>query len=201
QGWRAIPGGPGLRQGRRGAGLLPHGRQGPVRRDARRSGGRHRRRRLRPGRLRLPVTNTVTRTVRSTYRWTVSSTQMIDWDLAISTGTRWARPGPQVSLAEARRTVTELRDLAGAVQQPVYEVTGMSANGDGSLGRVAVVDRPGWIKAHVDGFCGDRTGVLKATGGCFRRPPGAAGRPAAGTDPGRGRPVPARLGDQLGGVA
>ncbi|HYB15741.1 MAG TPA: zinc-dependent metalloprotease [Streptosporangiaceae bacterium] len=77
---------------------------------------------------------------------------MIDWDLAISTGTRWARPGPQVSLAEARRTVTELRDLAGAVQQPVYEVTGMSATGDGSLGLVAVVDRPGWIRANVDGF-------------------------------------------------
>ena len=77
---------------------------------------------------------------------------MIDWDLAISTGTRWARPGPQVSLAEARRTVSELRDLAGAVQQPVYEVTGMSAARDGSIGRVAVVDRPGWIRANVDGF-------------------------------------------------
>jgi coenzyme F420 biosynthesis associated uncharacterized protein len=77
---------------------------------------------------------------------------MIDWDLAISTGTRWARPGPQVSLAEARRTVAELRDLAGAVQQPVYEVTGLSAAGDGTLGRVAVVDRPGWIRANVDGF-------------------------------------------------
>ncbi len=88
----------------------------------------------------------------STYRWIVSSTQMIDWDVAISTGTRWARPGPQVSLAEARRTVSELRDLAGAVQQPVYEVTGMSAAHDGSLGRVAVVDRPGWIRANVDGF-------------------------------------------------
>jgi coenzyme F420 biosynthesis associated uncharacterized protein len=77
---------------------------------------------------------------------------MIDWDVAISTGTRWARPGPQVSLAEARRTVAELRDLAGAVQQPVYEVTGMSATRDGSIGRVAVVDRPGWIRANVDGF-------------------------------------------------
>src|SRR5579864_5399171 len=91
-------------------------------------------------------------TYHSTYRWTVSSTQMIDWDLAISTGTRWARPGPQVSLAEARRTVAELRDLAGDVQQPVYEVTGLSAAGDGALGRVAVVDRPGWIRANVDGF-------------------------------------------------
>jgi coenzyme F420 biosynthesis associated uncharacterized protein len=77
---------------------------------------------------------------------------MIDWDLAISTGTRWARPGPQVSLAEARRTVAELRDLASAVQEPVFEVTGMSATADGSLGRVAVVDRPGWIRANVDGF-------------------------------------------------
>jgi coenzyme F420 biosynthesis associated uncharacterized protein len=76
---------------------------------------------------------------------------MIDWDVAISTGTRWARPGPQVSLAEARRTVSELRDLAGAVQQPVYEVTGMSGARDGALGRVAVVDRPGWIRANVDG--------------------------------------------------
>ena len=68
---------------------------------------------------------------------------MIDWDLAISTGTRWARPGPQVNLAEARRTVAELRELASAVQQPVYEVTGLSAAGDSSIGRVAVVDRPG----------------------------------------------------------
>jgi coenzyme F420 biosynthesis associated uncharacterized protein len=77
---------------------------------------------------------------------------MIDWDLAISTGTRWARPGPQVSLAEARRTVGELRDLAVAVQQPVREVTGLPAAADGSLGLVAVVDRPGWIRANVDGF-------------------------------------------------
>jgi coenzyme F420 biosynthesis associated uncharacterized protein len=94
----------------------------------------------------------VTDAIGTTYGGTVSSAQMIDWDIAISTGTRWARPGPQVSLAEARRTVSELRDLAGAVQQPVYEVTGMSAGPGGSLGRVAVVDRPGWIRANVDGF-------------------------------------------------
>ena len=96
----------------------------------------------------MPVTDAIG----TTYGGTVSSAQMIDWDIAISTGTRWARPGPQVSLAEARRTVSELRDLAGAVQQPVYEVTGMSAGPGGSLGRVAVVDRPGWIRANVDGF-------------------------------------------------
>jgi coenzyme F420 biosynthesis associated uncharacterized protein len=75
---------------------------------------------------------------------------MIDWDVAISTGVRWARPGPQVSLAEARRTVAELRDLATAVQPPVREVTGLVSLGP--PGKVAVVDRPGWIRANVDGF-------------------------------------------------
>ena len=33
---------------------------------------------------------------------------------------------------------------------PVREVTGMEAFTDG--GKVAVVDRPGWIRANVDGF-------------------------------------------------
>jgi coenzyme F420 biosynthesis associated uncharacterized protein len=75
---------------------------------------------------------------------------MIDWDLAISTGVRLTRPGPQVSLSEARGVVTELRELAAAVAEPVREVTGMASAPDG--GWVAVVDRPGWIRANVDGF-------------------------------------------------
>jgi coenzyme F420 biosynthesis associated uncharacterized protein len=75
---------------------------------------------------------------------------MIDWDVAVSTGIRWARPGPQVGIADARRTVAELRELAGAVIEPVQEVTGLTAPADG--GRVAVVDRPGWIRANVAGF-------------------------------------------------
>jgi coenzyme F420 biosynthesis associated uncharacterized protein len=80
----------------------------------------------------------------------VSSTQMIDWNVATSTGVRWVRPGPQVSLAEARQVVAELRHLAAAVQDPVREVTGLP--GDDRGGQVAVVDRAGWIKANVDGF-------------------------------------------------
>jgi coenzyme F420 biosynthesis associated uncharacterized protein len=75
---------------------------------------------------------------------------MIDWDLAISTGARWARTGPQVSLSEARETVAELRGLAGAVQTPVRDLTGLHS--DGPQGPVAVVDRPGWIRANVGGF-------------------------------------------------
>jgi uncharacterized protein (DUF2342 family) len=75
---------------------------------------------------------------------------MIDWDVAVATGVRWARPGPQVSLAEARRAVAELHELAALVQQPVREVTGMVSRE--ASGQIAVVDRPGWIRANVDGF-------------------------------------------------
>jgi coenzyme F420 biosynthesis associated uncharacterized protein len=75
---------------------------------------------------------------------------MIDWNVATSTGVRWARPGPPVSIAEARKVVEELRKLAASVQEPVREVTGLHGSPDG--GRIAVVDRPGWIRANVDGF-------------------------------------------------
>jgi coenzyme F420 biosynthesis associated uncharacterized protein len=75
---------------------------------------------------------------------------MIDWDLAISTGVRFARQGPQVSLAEARAVVAELRGLTAVVQQPVREVTGLTSQASG--GPVAVVDRAGWIRANVGGF-------------------------------------------------
>ena len=75
---------------------------------------------------------------------------MIDWDFAISTGVRFARQGPQVTLAEARATVAELRGLTAVVQQPVRDVTGLVSQA--SDGPVAVVDRPGWIRANVGGF-------------------------------------------------
>ncbi len=75
---------------------------------------------------------------------------MIDWDVAIATGVRWVRPGPQISMTDARRAVTELRDLADAVRDPVRELTGLRS--PEAAGQVAVVDRPGWIRANVNGF-------------------------------------------------
>src|ERR1700758_4314845 len=75
---------------------------------------------------------------------------MIDWDTAISTGGRFARQGPRVSLAAARAVVADLRGLTAVVQQPVRELTGLTSQG--AVGPVAVVDRPGWIKANVGGF-------------------------------------------------
>ncbi len=75
---------------------------------------------------------------------------MIDWNVASATAIRWVRPGPQISLAQARRTVAELRELAAEVVEPVRLVTGLPGDDDG--GQVAVVDRPGWIRANVAGF-------------------------------------------------
>jgi coenzyme F420 biosynthesis associated uncharacterized protein len=75
---------------------------------------------------------------------------MIDWNVATATGVRWVRPGPQVTMAEARRVVAELRRLAAEVAEPVRELTGLPGGPDDGL--VAVVDRPGWIRANVDGF-------------------------------------------------
>ncbi|HEY2640684.1 MAG TPA: zinc-dependent metalloprotease, partial [Streptosporangiaceae bacterium] len=75
---------------------------------------------------------------------------MIDWQVATSTGVRWVRPGPQVSMTEARKVVAELRQLAAVVAEPVRELTGLPGSPDD--GNVAIVDRPGWIRANVDGF-------------------------------------------------
>jgi coenzyme F420 biosynthesis associated uncharacterized protein len=80
----------------------------------------------------------------------MSSPQMIDWNVAIATGVRWVRPGPQIGMSEARRVVGELRDLADAVRVPVRELTGLHS--PEMAGQVAIVDRPGWIRANVDGF-------------------------------------------------
>ncbi|MGH3248383.1 MAG: zinc-dependent metalloprotease [Trebonia sp.] len=100
---------------------------------------------------------------------------MIDWDVAISTGVRFARQGPQVNLADARAVVAELRGLTAVVQQPVRELTGLTSQG--AVGPVAVVDRPGWIKANVGGFrvvleplaekLADRGGARPAPGSVF----------------------------------
>jgi coenzyme F420 biosynthesis associated uncharacterized protein len=113
---------------------------------------------------------------------------MIDWDVAISTGVRFARQGPEVSLADARAVVAELRGLTAVVQQPVRELTGLTSQGE--VGPVAVVDRPGWIKANVGGFrvvlepladrLAERGNALPAAGSVF----GAIGSRATGMQAG-----------------
>ncbi|TQF03903.1 zinc-dependent metalloprotease [Kitasatospora acidiphila] len=79
---------------------------------------------------------------------------MVDWNLAVATATRLARPGPVVTRAEAAAVVAELRGHARTAEGAVREYTGMSPERLGSRGaaQVLVVDRPGWVRANVAGF-------------------------------------------------
>ncbi|REE97931.1 zinc-dependent metalloprotease [Thermomonospora umbrina] len=78
------------------------------------------------------------------------SAQMIDWNVAVQTGSRLVRPGPQVSPEEARDVVEDLRRLARVAEGHVRDFTGLEAVGGAA--HATVVDRPGWIRANVDGF-------------------------------------------------
>ncbi|PSK90906.1 putative hydrolase/coenzyme F420 biosynthesis associated uncharacterized protein [Murinocardiopsis flavida] len=81
---------------------------------------------------------------------TVRSVTLIDWDVAVNTGTRLVRPGPQVDLPEARQAVEQLRELSVTAQHHVREFTGLVPLEPG--GAAVVVDRPGWIRSNVAGF-------------------------------------------------
>ncbi len=79
---------------------------------------------------------------------------MVDWNLAVATAVRLARPGPQVTRDEARRVVSELREHARTAEGAVREFTGMRSTSLTAEGAapVLVVDRPGWVRANVAGF-------------------------------------------------
>jgi coenzyme F420 biosynthesis associated uncharacterized protein len=78
------------------------------------------------------------------------STDMVDWQLAVTLGTRVAGAGPEVSADEAAATVAELRAGADRSTSYVREFTGLEAGE--RTAPVLVVDRPAWIQANADGF-------------------------------------------------
>ncbi|MEW9520754.1 zinc-dependent metalloprotease [Streptomyces tubercidicus] len=86
----------------------------------------------------------------------IGGTEMVDWNLAVATATRFVRPGPEVSRDEARAIVAELRKHAKSSEAHVRAFTRMAqpdATGEAPHDTpVLVVDRPGWIKANVAGF-------------------------------------------------
>ncbi|RKE20597.1 putative hydrolase/coenzyme F420 biosynthesis associated uncharacterized protein [Streptomyces sp. TLI_171] len=101
---------------------------------------------------------------------------MVDWDLAVATAARLARPGPRVSREEARAVVAELRRHAAEAERHVREYTRMgSAETAGTP--VLVVDRPGWVRANVAGF---RTVVRPLTDRLAARRSAGRGAAAAG---------------------
>jgi len=78
------------------------------------------------------------------------SAQMVDWDLAVSIGSRVAGEGPQVTREVAEQVVAELRDDANRSTGLVREFTGLVA--EDRSAPVLAVDRPGWIRANADAF-------------------------------------------------
>jgi coenzyme F420 biosynthesis associated uncharacterized protein len=78
------------------------------------------------------------------------TTQMVDWEFAVTLGSRLAGNGPVVTSDEAAATVAELR--AGADRSTAYvrDFTGLEAGA--RTAPVLVVDRPAWIQANADGF-------------------------------------------------
>ncbi len=76
--------------------------------------------------------------------------ELVDWGLAVATAERLVPSGPSVTWEEAHGVVTELRDLAVDAEQHVRAFSRLSH--DATPDPVAVVDRPGWIRANVDGF-------------------------------------------------
>ena len=77
-------------------------------------------------------------------------TNLVDWDLAVTLGSRIAGPGPEVTSEEAAAAVVELREHANASTALVRDFTGLDAP-DGTA-PVLVVDRRGWIQANASGF-------------------------------------------------
>ncbi len=75
---------------------------------------------------------------------------LVDWDFAVTVGSRIAGPGREVSADEAVAAVVELREGAERSTPLVQEFTGLHA-APGSA-PVLVVDRAGWVRANADGF-------------------------------------------------
>ena len=75
---------------------------------------------------------------------------VIDWDLALSTGTRLSPKGPEMALGEAKEVVESLRSLSRIAIDPVRQCTGLVAPPHAPA--AAVVDRRGWIESNIDAF-------------------------------------------------
>ncbi len=76
--------------------------------------------------------------------------RLVDWDVALATARRLAKPGPAVSPGEARAAVADLRVRAGTAEAHVRSFTGMAA--PSASAPVVIVDRPGWVKANTSAF-------------------------------------------------
>jgi coenzyme F420 biosynthesis associated uncharacterized protein len=84
---------------------------------------------------------------------------MIDWDLAVSTASRLAGPGPVIGRPEADAVVAELKADADRSTGLVRDFTGLEAHE--RTAPVLVVDRTGWVQANADGFAQIMTPLIE----------------------------------------
>lgn len=75
---------------------------------------------------------------------------VIDWDLALATGTRLAPKGPNLDLDEAKAIVQQLRAAADEAVMPVRECTGLVS--PMAAPPAVVVDRRAWIESNIEAF-------------------------------------------------
>ena len=78
------------------------------------------------------------------------TSNLVDWQTAVSVGARLAGDGPTIGAAEAQATVAELRAGADRSTGLVRDFTGLVAADH--TAPVLVVDRLGWIQANADAF-------------------------------------------------
>lgn len=96
---------------------------------------------------------------------------LVDWQLARSTGIRLAPAGPPATRAEIDAVVRQLRRASERAVGPVLEVTGLEAPFEEH--RAVVVGRPEWISSNVDQF---RTAIEPVAHLMRDREPGAVTR-------------------------
>src|SRR5688572_25680176 len=77
-------------------------------------------------------------------------TQMVDWNLAVTTAGALVKSGPNVTYAEATDVVTELRRLVDAAEAHVQRYTCLTATVPHPP--VNVVDRKDWVQVNVGGL-------------------------------------------------
>src|SRR3954465_13936143 len=76
--------------------------------------------------------------------------ELVDWDLAVATGRRLVRPGPQLSGARAAGVAAALR--RPAVEAEKHGVDSPHLTPQGEPPPVVVVDRKEWIRSNVAGL-------------------------------------------------
>ena len=109
--------------------------------------------------------------------------ELVDWDLASSTGRRLARPGPALAAEAADAVVAQLRVLAADAEGHVVDYTKLVPSG--AQAPVAVVDRNDWIGANVAGLrIMSRPLLSKLEDKQTGRLAGAAGRRVSGVQVG-----------------